>query len=69
MNGYDKPPLGVTPYYVRAADRIGELAQSIERNAHSNATVKIRAWAREIIEQCDLMDTLRRVESEEAGNR
>ena len=62
MNAYDKPPLGTAPYYVRVSERIRELAQAIERNADSNATVRLRLWAQEISEQCDLLDSLRSME-------
>ena len=68
-NGYDMPPLGVAPYYIRAETRIRELAQTIERNAESGATAKIVEWSKEIIEQCRLIDTMKKVQREEAGKR
>ena len=68
-NGYDRPPLGVAPYYIRAENRIRELAQTIDRNAESGATAKMVEWAKEIIEQCRLIDSMKKVQREEAGNR
>ena len=60
--GAEKPPLGVAPYYIPAEARIKELAQAIERYTDTGLTACIETWAREIIEQCKLIETLRRVQ-------
>ena len=68
-NAYDMPPLGTAPFYIPAESRIRELAQAIDRNAESGATAKMVEWAKEIIEQCRLIDSMKKVQREEAGNR
>ena len=55
-----KPPLGVAPFYIPAEARIKELAQAIESSAKIGTTDCIMTWAQEIIEQCKLIETMRR---------
>ncbi len=59
-----KPPLGVAPFYIPAEARIKELARAIDRNAEVGVTECIAQWAQEIIEQCRLIETLRRAKHE-----
>ena len=57
-----KPPQGVAPFYVSAEARIRELAQAIDRYTEAGLTTCIEAWAREIVEQCKLIEALRRAQ-------
>ena len=54
----EKPPLGVEPYYIPAESRIKDLAQAIWQNVDTGNTGCIRLWAREIIEQCGLIERM-----------
>lgn len=60
-----KPPIGVAPYYVTCRFRIKELAQAIARSAVNNPAGKqndiptMKLWAKEIIEQCDLIERMK----------
>ena len=58
----DKPPLGCTPAWIRAQDRIKELADAISRNAYNElrSTGYMRMWAQEIIMQIDIMENVGR---------
>ena len=59
MAGFaEKPPIGTAPYYVPAESRIKDLAQAIWQNVDTGNTVCIRLWAREIIEQCGLIERM-----------
>ena len=63
----EKPVLGVAPYYIPAEARITALAQAIIRYADAgcgNRTGNIAKWAREIIEQCRLIDAMIETEHE-----
>lgn len=54
-----KPPVGVTPYYIAAQSRIEALAGAIQRYSHErNGHCKIEGWALEIVEQCILISHL-----------
>lgn len=55
-----KPPLGIAPYYIIAQSRISSLAQAIDRYAleAKAETGVIKKWAKEIVAQCDLIETL-----------
>ena len=55
-----KPPLGTAPYYVTASIRIKELGAAIERAETSTPMQrsKIREWAREIMLQTAIIETL-----------
>lgn len=56
---YQKPPIGVPPYYIAAQSRIEVLAGAIQRYAHErNGHRKIEGWAMEIVEQCILISHL-----------
>lgn len=53
-----KPPLGATPYFITADQRIMELAKAIYDNANTTDKTDyghIRTWAKEICIQCDLV--------------
>ena len=56
----NKPPLGATPSYVAAEQRIHELAEAIARSSiddpHRRASMS--AWAKEIVEQISLINRL-----------
>jgi hypothetical protein len=53
--GYPAPPLGATPYYITIEKRIQELSGLIGRSKIPYDTDLIKAWAKEIILQCDLV--------------
>lgn len=55
----NKPPLGLPPYYIAAESRIYELAKAIERNAFYDNIKAMQEWAREIVEQCELISKMR----------
>ena len=57
MNDYTKPPLGASPAYISAENRIKELAEAISRASVEGRyyTGHITLWAKEIIWQCDIM--------------
>ncbi len=56
---YQKPPIGVPPYYIAAQSRIEALAGAIQRYSHErNGHKKIEGWALEIVEQCILISHL-----------
>lgn len=61
----EKPSAGVAPYYVSCRFRIKELAQAIARTAVDNPAGKqndiptMKLWAKEIIEQCDLIERMK----------
>ena len=58
FDNFTKPPLGAPPTYVHAEVRIRELAEAIARTAIEGCsyTGTITMWAKEIIDQCALMD-------------
>lgn len=51
---YERPELGVKPYYIAASDRIEELAGAIQRYSPNVDTEyeRISQWAEEIKMQC-----------------
>lgn len=54
----NKPTLGVKPYYIAAEIRIAELADCIIRHVgdeYPADTEHITVWAREIVQQCNLI--------------
>jgi hypothetical protein len=57
MNDYTKPPLGASPAYISAENRIKELAEAISRASVEgrNYIGHITLWAKEIIWQCEIM--------------
>ena len=57
MNDYTKPPLGASPAYITAENRIKELAEAISRASVEgrNYTGHITLWAKEIIWQCEII--------------
>lgn len=58
----NKPILGVKPYYIAAEARIAELADCIRSHVftdHSMETGFIIEWAKEIVEQCKLVNSMR----------
>ena len=61
-----KPPLGVKPSWMVAWQRIGELADAIERQYESsNGNYKlVEKWAQEIGWQCSIIEAF---EDQEAG--
>jgi ribulose 1,5-bisphosphate carboxylase large subunit-like protein len=58
---YTKPPLGASPAYIPAENRIKELAEAITRTSIEgrNYTGHISMWAREIIMQCEIMEKIK----------
>lgn len=62
---YPKPPLGVAPYQIVAQGRICDLAEAIARYASEGSYKPIEKWAREIIEQCSLVEYLKNLEMDE----
>lgn len=61
-----KPVLGIKPYYVAAWQRIGELAEAIERQYQSvdGDTKLVQEWASEIGWQCCIIESLRGAEDD-----
>ena len=61
----EKPVLGTKPYYVAAWQRIGELAEAIERQYQSNKgdTELVQMCAAEIGWQCSIIESLNDVET------
>lgn len=57
-----KPPLGAKPYSIAASDRIAELGGAVVRAATDPMTrintAFVRAWAHEIMLQCDLIEQM-----------
>lgn len=49
---YEKPPVGVKPYYIQAEYRIRELAEAISRNPNCD---RVKEWAIEIALQKELI--------------
>ena len=64
MQDFTKPPLGATPAYIPAENRIKELAEAIIRVSTEgrNHTGLISLWAEEIALQCQLMEKMRTAE-------
>lgn len=60
------PPLGVAPYYIQAAFRIEALGQAIQNHSGRADVDKIREWASEIIQQCELISEMRRINREDS---
>lgn len=56
----EKPSIGTAQYYVPAESRIKDLARVIWENVNTGNTGCVRIWAREIIEQCNLIEAMRR---------
>lgn len=57
---FKKPPIGVIPAFICAEERIRDLAGAISRASKSaDYTSEITMWAREIIMQCNIIDSLR----------
>lgn len=56
----ERPVLGIKPYYVAAWQRIGAIAEAIERQCQSlNGDTKlVQRWANEIGCQCALIESL-----------
>lgn len=53
---YEKPPLGAKPGYIQAWQRIGELAEAIERQYEVAGNIDcVKVWAKEIALQCDIL--------------
>lgn len=54
---YTKPPLGASPAYITAENRIKELAEAISRASvvGKHYIGHITLWANEIIWQCEIM--------------
>lgn len=61
----ERPVLGVKPYHVAAWQRIGELAEAIERQYQSDKgdTELVQMWAAEIGWQCSIIESLNDVET------
>lgn len=61
----ERPVLGIKPYYVAAWQRIGALAEAIERQYQSpnGDTQLVQRWAAEIGWQCSLIESLNDVET------
>jgi len=64
-----KPVLGVKPYYVAAWQRIGDLAEAIERQFESpnGDTELVQKWAAEIGWQCSMIESLKEEEKHADG--
>ena len=60
MIGKAKPPIGTAPYYIVARNRISSLTQAIDRYALSDVgdMKEIKAWAKEIFAQCEMIEEL-----------
>jgi len=61
--GLDQPPLGAAPYSVVAPARIHELTEAILRyiddpQLNRDKLAVMKTWARETVEQLDLLDTM-----------
>ena len=58
----EKPPIGVTPYYIVAWGRIKDLAEAISR--HSLGVERdektVDRWAKEIRYLCTMMEALKK---------
>lgn len=65
----NRQPIGAKPAYIAAGDRIDDLARAIIRYAHfgGDAPNSIRRWAKEIVLQCDLIDTMKKVNIDDRG--
>ena len=60
LNKFKQCPIGVTPYWIEAGNRIVDLSEAIIRyseNVKKNYRY-IRKWAEEIVQQCDLVEYL-----------
>lgn len=56
----NKPEIGVKPYYIVAEERIKELSEAIVRSYNDETmTGQIIVWAKEIICQCEILDTVK----------
>lgn len=62
-----KPPLGVKPAYIHAAERIKDLADAISRNAMESNTYYLRIWANEMVNQIALLNEYKPVEIRRVG--
>lgn len=61
--GLDRPPLGAAPYSVVVPVRIHELTEAIIRyiddpQLNRDKLAVMKTWARETVEQLDLLDTM-----------
>ena len=57
---FKKPPIGAIPAFICAEERIRDLTGAISRAAESvDNTSEITMWAREIIMQCNIIDSLK----------
>lgn len=58
----EKPPIGTAPSWIVAGKRMEALSAAIERYAGAGVVIRgtdtIRKWAKEIILQCDLVDSM-----------
>lgn len=65
MLNEQKPVLGVKPYYIAAWNRIGELAEAIERQYEipNGDTKLVQKWAAEIGWQCSMIESLKEGET------
>ena len=62
-SGLDRPPLGAAPYSVVVPARIRELTEAILRyiddpQLNRDKLAVMKTWAREAVEQLDLLDTM-----------
>lgn len=62
-SGLDRPPLGAAPYSVVVPARIHELTEAILRyiddpQLNRDKLAVMKTWARETVEQLDLLDTM-----------
>ena len=58
----EKPPLGVKPYWIHSSERILDLCGAIERYTCYSIRIEtdfIKRWAKEIVEQCEIIERLR----------
>ena len=53
----ERPPLGVSPYYIAIPNRIKELSEAIIRN-RNDTNGKIKEWAKEIVLLSDVMEKI-----------
>ena len=69
----NKPPIGVKPGWICAAERISALAGAIQRNADeghgSSRCSLIRGWAEEILMQCDIWDKITEMDEKRFGHK
>lgn len=66
---YNKPPLGVPPYWIAIDARIREVGGAISRYDSSTQDIKnVKAWAEELLAYCSAVDTIERILNKYKGD-